>query len=301
MIGVLDPAILIPRASGHGALELELTDLVELCHRGRIQLLALEEYWPDLWRELGEPLRRSTTNPSTRRALDELRKLGRPPQGLPPCPASPQRNRVYGLRQMFEIPGLNHGWLDKMTRALARASGSDSRAVLITRRMLGRNVKAHQAGSSRLEEVTRWVLYLHLSGSPPRTVLCLHHSRNLSEKLHWTTRYDWRLPASADGAKHPFCPPEKWWKREIDAVETVESKPAFVDAKGNGWARPNIKEGTGYHWDVYLTDPLKERIGLSQLNIVGFGGPPGEKAPGEIHHTGQKKKGRLRDETGWTC
>lgn len=302
MIGVLDPALLVPRTPDHEALVSELVNVVQLCHRGRIQLLALEEYWSDLWLELGEPLRRSTTAPRTRRVLDELQKLGRPPKGIPPCPVTPLRNKVYGLRQMFDIPALGPGWLDRMTKALARASASGIPTVLLTRRMLGRNLHVHQAGNSRLEEVTRWVLYLHLSGSPPRTVYCVHHPRNLSTELRWTTRYDCRLPAPEDGAKHPFCRPAKWWKREVDAVKTVESKPAFIDANGNGWARPNINEGAGYHWDVYLSDPkLRERIGLSQLNIVGFGGPPDQKNPGDIHHTGQKKKGRLLDETGWRC
>lgn len=203
-----------------------------------------------------------------------------------------------------------------MTRALARASASsDIDTVLLTRRMSKRNLEIHQVENSRLEEVTRWVLYVSMGGGPPRAVYCIHHPRNLPKELRWTTRYDWRLPSTRDGARFPFCPPDRWWKGRstneavaseskgtfVDAVVTMKSKPVFLDAKGNGWARPNINEGKGYHWDVYLTDPLEERIGLSQLNIVGFGGPPGEKAPGEIHHTGQKKKGRLLDDSGWTC
>jgi hypothetical protein len=302
MIGVLDPALLVPRAPGHEMLDIELTDVVQLCHSSGIKLPTLEEYWSDLWLEFGEPLRRSTSNPLTRRALNELQKLGRPPKGIPPCPITPDRNRVYGLLQMFDIPELGAGWVDKMTHALARASASGSPAVLITRRMEGRNLRVHQAENSRLEEVTRWVLYLHMSGSPPRSVYCFHHPRNTSTALRWTTRYDWRLPAVNDGARYPFCPPAKWWKGSVDAVGTMNSKPVFLDTQGNGWARPNINDGRGYHWDVYLNDPnLSERIGLSQLNIVGFGGPQAEKAPGSIHHISPKKKGRLRDDSGWSC
>lgn len=85
-------------------------------------------------------------------------------------------------------------------------------------------------------------------------------------------------------------------------MTTMESKPVYLDAKGNGWARPNINEGKGHHWDVYIRDAaLAERIGLDQLNVVEVGAPPKEGPPGSIHHVPAKKKGRLLDDSGWTC
>ena len=64
----------------------------------------------------------------------------------------------------------------------------------------------------------------------------------------------------------------------IEAVQTMESRPVWIDGKGYGWARPNINEGSGHHWDVYITDlNIAERIGLAQLNIVEYGAPSKEK------------------------
>lgn len=301
MIGILDPALLLTRPGEEDRLEVEIDVINQICRSGQITLPKLGEYWPALWQELGASLQRTLKRPRAKLALDELRSFGCAPRAIPVLEAPP-RGRMLGARHMFEIEQLSPTWLDRMTLALARASASGIPTILLTRRMIGRNLQVHQVENSRIEEVTRWVVYLSMSGGPPRAVYCIHHPRNLPPSLRWTTRYDWRLPASVDGAKHPFCPPAAWWKGAVPAVKTVESKPAFLDAMGNGWARPNINDGRGYHWDVYLSDPnLKERIGLSQLNIVGFGGPPGEKEPGAIHHASQKKMGRLRDESGWQC
>lgn len=300
MIGILDPALLLPRSEAEEALvEAELDGVVRICREGRVDLLELEEYWPELWRQHGLVLERSLSSRRARQALGELRKRARPPRGVPPL--QPAAGRVYGLRQLFDLAELGPGWLGRMTNALARATASGVPTVLITRRMEGRNLRRHQAGESRLDETTRWVLYLHMSGNPPSSVPCVHHPRSLSPGLRFTTRYDWRLPSTADDARYPFCPPAEWWRRSVDAVTTMSSKPVFLDAKGNGWARPNIEGGQGYHWDVYIANvSLAEQIGLSQLNIVEAGAPAKEGAPGSIHHTPAKKKPHLRD-TGWRC
>lgn len=312
MIGILDPALLLPRPGEDLDIETELDRVAQICHIGRIELPALEEYWPDLWQEHGRALERTLSSRRAQRALGELRKRGRPKHGLPPLQSTP--GRVYGLRQMFDIPSLGPGWLDKMTNALVRASATGTPTVLLTRRIVDRNILLHEAEDSRIEETTRWVLYVHMSGRPPRSVLCFHHPRNIS--LHWTTRYDWRLPSTDDGARYPFCPPDSWWKGRrgdrvgalkagqvfVDAVVTMKRKPAFIDAKGNGWARPNINGGRGHHWDVFIADATQAKtIGLRQLNIVEVGAPPEEGLPGSIHHVPTKKKARLLNDTGWTC
>jgi hypothetical protein len=149
---------------------------------------------------------------------------------------------------------------------------------------------------------TRWVVQVHVKGAEPTAIPCVHCRRNLREGLRWTTRFDPRLPAEADGAKYPFCPPRNWWRRDVAVVQTQESRPVWVDQKNYGWARPNISGGQGHHWDVYITDTnVAERIGLAQLNIVEFGAPVGEGEPGSIHHLPKQKRARLRDDGGWSC
>lgn len=53
MLGVLDPALFLPRPGEEQHLEAELDHVTRLCHEGRIELPALEEYWPDLWKQHG--------------------------------------------------------------------------------------------------------------------------------------------------------------------------------------------------------------------------------------------------------
>lgn len=153
---------------------------------------------------------------------------------------------------------------------------------------------------SSLHENTRWVLHIQPKALGHRQVLFVHHPRNLD--LRWTTRFDWRLPAEHDRARYPFCPPPRWWKSSTPAARTVESKPAWVDALGNGWARPAISGGAGYHWDVFISAPSTRRsVGLSQINVVQFGAPEGEGAPGDLHHVPTDKAGRVNKDRGWNC
>lgn len=74
-IGLIDPALLLPRAPG--IIETELGLVLEACKRSNIRLVPLTEYWPDLWRSLGQALE-PTLPPNAKRALQELRKLGAP-------------------------------------------------------------------------------------------------------------------------------------------------------------------------------------------------------------------------------
>ncbi|MCA9708596.1 MAG: hypothetical protein KDK70_22290 [Myxococcales bacterium] len=302
MIGLLDPALLLPRganSTGEQQLTQEVDEIVRICRDHRIELPALDEYWDELWGGLGRALQRTLVDHRAQRALDELRRLGRPPTMRP---LDPWCGRVYGFRQLFCDLGEAGDWTDRMTRAVLRATLVGRPTVLLVRRMLGRNLERHASAESVIEEPTRWVVQLHVRGAAPRVVPCVHHRRNLVDDLRWTTRFDWRLPGQADGARYPFCPPTHWWKRRVEAVRTMESRPVWLDRLGGGWARPNIRGGSGYHWDVYITDAeLAERIGLTQLNIVEFGAPAAQGRPGFIHHLPGKKKARLRDDTGWSC
>jgi hypothetical protein len=204
-----------------------------------------------------------------------------------------------GFAQLFGPHALGVSWEEKMARATLRAVFADAHVVILTRRLLGRNLVTHAAGGSTLDESTRWVLHVQPKGIGHRQVLCVHDPRNLRER--WTARFDWRLPSSADGARYPFCPPDHWWKGATTAYRTIESKPAWLDRHGNGWARPNIGAGAGYHWDVFIqSHSLQQAVGLPQINVVAFGAPHAEGNPGWIHHLPADKLGKLTG-TGWSC
>lgn len=264
-----------------------------------LEVASLEEYWPELWISIVQPFEKD----APRRVVDalrELRKCARPSKI--PRLSGPPRGHAYGLRQLFAEPALGVDWVERMTMALARVISSGRRVTLLVRSLVGRNVEVREAADCRLFEHTRWVVRLHISGSEPTAMRCVHHPRNLRDGLDWTTRFDWRLPARADSARYPFCPPAGWWRKSVAAVVTHASRPAWADACGRYWARPNIPGGAGHHWDVFITDPaLQQRIGLSQLNIIEFGAPAKEGAPGAIHHTPTGKAGRVKSDPGWGC
>jgi hypothetical protein len=300
MIGLLDPALFLPRADQEVQRELDLVLLA--CKKHSIELLPLEEYWLDLWSILGRRLE-TTLKPDAKRPLQELRKLGE--RGKPTLLSLPMLSTLYGkawrsgFRQLFAATWLGNSWEDRMASAVLRVIVADRAVVVFTRRVPGRNLQLHAAGGSTLEENTRWLLHVQPKGIGHRQIPCVYHPRNLSER--WTTRFDWRLPTVSDGALYPFCPPNRWWKPSTIAFRTVSSKPSWVDKWGNGWARPNIPNGAGYHWDVFIQDPsLEQVVGLPQINVVEFGAPASEGAPGQRHHLPTKKDGKLTGK-GWNC
>jgi len=165
--------------------------------------------------------------------------------------------------------------------------------------MLGRNLVRHASGGSILDENTRWILHLQPRGMGHQQVLCVHHPRNLTER--WTVRFDWRLPGAQRSMRYPFCLPDAWWKWTTPVWRTLASKPAWLDRHGNGWARPNMPGGAGYHWDVYIESvTLREAVGLDQINVVAFGVPAREGEAGHLHHEPTGKAGKI-SQRGWTC
>jgi hypothetical protein len=184
-----------------------------------------------------------------------------------------------------------------MAAATIRAASTGRGVILFSSLIDGRNVRYHRPGASELREITRWVLYVQPSGIGPTQVLCVHHIRNL--EIKWTSRFDWRLPASVDGSRYPFCPPAEWWKGSTVSFRTISSKAAWLDARGNGWARPNINSGAGYHWDVYIRNQAdEEAIGVDQINVVEYGAPATEGSAGFLHHIPSTKQLHVRD-AGW--
>ena len=299
MIGLLDPALFLPRPDQE--VEHDLGVVVRMCREHAISLVQFSEYWIDLWADFARPLERQL-GPSARRAVQELRKWAdRSTRHMPALAPCEGKAWWAGFAQLFGQQTLGVSWEDKMARAAIRAVASDPDVVMLTRRIPGRNLASYAAGGSTVDVTTRWVLHVQPKAIGHRQILCVHHPRNLD--VRWTARFDWRLPSSSDGARYPFCPPDYWWKGATVSHRTIESKPAWVDKHGNGWARPNIGDGAGYHWDVFIRSPnLQEVVGLSQINVVEFGArPEGATAgPGQLHHVPGRKLGKPTG-SGWSC
>ena len=81
--------------------------------------------------------------------------------------------------------------------------------------------------------------------------------------------------------------------------ETHQSRPCWLDAQGQWWARPAT--GGGHHWDVYLNPDEERRIGLDQINVTQHGAPADEGDPGTLHHVPEKKLQALKTRSGWRC
>jgi len=297
VIGLLDPALFLPRSDPE--VERDLGLVIRTCREYAIQLVPLDEYWRDLWTDFARPLER-LLGPSARRAVQQLRKLAEASTlYVPALSSGAGKAWCAGFSQLFGPQALGAPWEEKMACATLRAVIADHEVVMLTRRVPGRNLAAHAAAGSTLDETTRWILHVQPKGIAHRQILCVHHPRNLRER--WTARFDWRLPSSSDGARYPFCPPAYWWKGATPAHRTIESKPTRLDKHGNGWARPNISQGVGYHWDVFIQSPtLQQAVGLQQINVVEFGAPRHEGNPGQLQHVPDAKLGKPTG-AGWRC
>jgi hypothetical protein len=293
VIGLLDPALLLPRQETE--IEQELANIVLACKQYNIRLVALPEYWIQLWSSLGRDLE-TTLSAKGKQAVQALRRLGETATWQARRPTKVWR---LGFRQLFHAGVLGNNWEDVMAKAVAAASSLAEDVIVFTRRMNDRNLVVRIAGHITLHENTRWVLHISAQGIGPRHIRCVYHRRNLSER--WTTRYDWRLPSTNDGARYPFRPRDMWWKPSTSVFGTVSARPAWLDAHNNGWARPNIPNGAGYHWDVFLRCRAhQEKIGVNQINVVEYGAPSTEGRCGDLHHVPDDQAGRVRD-AGWTC
>jgi hypothetical protein len=298
MIGLLDPALFLPRVGvdGEAQIRRDFDSILVACRRFNVRLLAFNEYWPSLWSSLGRELEQSLSAEG-KRALQAVRNLGS--NNMPQVPDVPATVWRSGFQQLFSSDILQGSWEQSMAQAFARAVAMNESVVLFVRRVEGRNLRTHRAGNSTLEENTRWVLYVRLEGAATCQVRCVYHPRNLA--VDWTTRYDWRLPAQGDHARYPFCPNDKWWKHSTEAFGTVRSKHAWKDRHDNGWARPNIPGGAGYHWDVFIhAVQLRDAIGSDHINVVQYGAPQGEGTCGSLHHVQSAQAGQVHD-PGWTC
>jgi hypothetical protein len=299
VIAILDPALLLTAspsgplsADEEKALSALVDDVARIFRDHRASIPAVDWYWNKLQGEIVRPLYRRIHGPRLRQGLEALRQhtralplAGRPAHG---------KTRLWGVKTLFDWPRLSPDWFGVMERLLIGCAQFGEPTVLVTRLFPGRNLDAREVSGSTLHGKTRWRLYLHVPGNAPCHVPCIRNPRNLA--VPWTTRFDDKLP---DGGRYPFCPPRRWWRRDVRAYGTVRSKPAWVDVHGNGWAQPST--GGDYHWDVFIEDPaLEEAVGLDAINVAAWGSTDRGKSPGEIHHISKEKKGRFRD-PGWTC
>lgn len=152
-------------------------------------------------------------------------------------------------------------------------------------------------GPDWLSIMLRLVTGCVLSGEPTVLVTCLRDGRTAVHHQHGHVlcieKTCWNLRLRAEGQALSRVP------AVASVFRTHEARPAWLDARGNAWAKPST--GGGYHWDVYLSPELDDEYGLGQLNIVAWGGPPAEGLPGSLHHVPGHKQGRLKKKTGWTC
>jgi hypothetical protein len=301
MIVIVDPALFITDSANgplspvdESVIGATIEDLHRICRDRQGSIPNALWYWNELRRDLiGPLLQRTKPGSRIRMGLDRLHGQTRsvalvdePVQGT---------MRFWGVKPLFAWERLPSKWLGIMERILSGCIQNDEESILITRLFPARNTNEVAVGKCTLIEKTRWELKVCLPGHSPRRIRCVGSLRNVN--VPWTTRFDDNLP---DVGRFPFCPPANWWRRDMQVCRTFESKPAWLDRLGSGWAQPAT--GGSYHWDVFLGDSdLEQRVGLNPLNIVAWGTTEAGKIPGDIHHIPAKKKGRLREGAGWTC
>jgi hypothetical protein len=262
VIGLLDPALFLPRSDPE--VERDLDRVIRTCREHAIQLVPLDEYWRDLWTDFARPLERQL-GPSARRAVQQLRKLAEASTLYAPALSSGAGKAWWaGFSQLFGPQALGAPWEEKMACATLRAVIADREVVMLTRRVPGRNLAAHAAAGSTLDETTRWILHVQPKGIGHRQILCVHHPRNLRER--WTARFDWRLPSSSDGARYPFCPPASWWKARRRRTErSSPSRPGWTRTAtaGHGPTSPRAPAITGTSSSSHLPSGKRSGSGRS--------------------------------------
>lgn len=293
-VALLDPILFEPRSED--SLISDLNVVIAACARHGYLLLPVQDYWVELWTEKVRPLSQGGS-PLLRQAVQELQRLSQRSVVSLPDVVGASTAWKNGFLDMFGVIG--EQWPQRMANAAVRVAGNigeNGNVVLFTRKVVGRNVTVHSAGDSTLDEITRWILHVQPRGGH-KQIPCVYNLRNLSERF--TIRFDWRLPTENDGGAYPFYYPDQWWKKTTKVFGTMQSKYCWRDVIGNGWARPNISGGQGYHWDVYMSDvKLQERIGVSQINVKEFGSTLSEGDPGMNHHIPKAKKSAVNN-VGW--
>ncbi|HNH49392.1 MAG TPA: hypothetical protein PKY30_20255, partial [Myxococcota bacterium] len=300
MMALLDPYLFDRPLRRDGTLSPEeeenlaadLEDVWEACTFARARLVQVESYWEPLWQELILPLQNRLLTRPAKNAIGQLRKLQYQNLNLPEASAG---TRLWGFNAMFPSnKTISTAWRDRMATAAVSLVARGEDLLLLTRLQHGRNMMLHRGKEHvEIEEVVRWRISVRLpKAAASAHIPCIRHRHQLERP--WSTRYDHRLPVAADGSRYPFCIPPYWNRRSTVAVRTTASAPAWLDAAGRAWTRPNIPGGAGYHWDVYTVGLAEQQtLGVDQLNVVEFGAPSAEGKPGHLHHVPTTKASRV--------
>jgi hypothetical protein len=233
-----------------------------------------------------------------RQSLDRLREHRRRGRTVPGIVV---KGKMWGIQMMAGWPSLGRSWLADLEKILGatvvEAARMNVPVVFLCHRIFGRNVRDCSAVGVDLVEVLRWRLSASISGAPPTVVPCASRLRHV--EVPWTVRMDDRLPDQHGPGLHPYCPPNQWRNSKTIVWEVHQSRPCWLDAQQQYWARPST--GGGYHWDVWLNLAESARIGLSQINITQDDAPGNEGRPGDLHHVPSAKRQALRRTSGWRC
>lgn len=209
--------------------------------------------------------------------------------------------KMWGVALMADWLPLGRTWRAQLESVLAAAVQTAARESLpllfLCNRINGRNVRDRSSKEVELMEVLRWRLSASIRGAPPTTVPCVGKRRHV--EVPWTRRMDDRLPDLHGPGRHPYCPLPDWMNSQTKVWGTHQSRPCWLDAQRQWWARPAT--GGGYHWDVYLNSDETTRLGLPQVNITQHGAPADQGEPGDLHHVPTKKRHALKETSGWRC
>jgi hypothetical protein len=233
-----------------------------------------------------------------RQALDRLREHRKAGRTLREVAFT---GKMWGVPMMACWPPFGRSWHEELERVLAAsvvtAAHDGLPVVFLCHRIEGRNVRDQSSATVELLEVLRWRITVSTRGAPTTVIPCVGRPRHLD--VPWTRRTDDRLPDQHGPDLHPYCPPIRWMNSQTRVWGTHQSRPCWVDAQEQWWARPST--GGGYHWDVFLNQVEAARIGLSQINVTQHGAPSGQGQPGDLHHVPRRKQHALRDGSGWRC
>jgi hypothetical protein len=289
-IALLDPMLFLH--TPHISLD-ELTELNHVMRTYKMEIPLAPFYWKKFLRECVRLLH-ARVDRDYLAALDQLRDHSKELH----LPALPPKVSVWSFLDLFAE--LDQEWLDVMLKIAAQCSMTGRRTVVLSRLIDGRNVRSHSASDTNcINEKTIWNLRVQpLRGQIIRIPIACSR-RNIS--IPWSCRFDDELPADIENADFPFCPHPDWETNpNLTVCRTFQSRPAWVDSKGNYWAEPSTPNPQ--HWDVYLNSEMHESYGINQLNICKSQVPlPFGKAAGDIHHVPPEKRPRLRRTAGWNC